>query len=104
MAITKFTKKEKQFSDIPGRHVGKFATPKRRRQLPASYFLEPKERKYPYRLANGQVSRRLLVAAIHRAAQYGNKTVEAKARRLLERYFGKEEERKKSKKVYAKKK
>lgn len=88
--IAKFTQKEKVYGNVPGSRTGKFATPKRRQELSGSNFLLPNERKFPYKTSDGKVSRRLLIAAIHRAAQYGYHDVESRARRLLEENFGKE--------------
>lgn len=95
MAITKFTKKEETFTNKEEGGMGAYGTPKRREELPGSYFLMPKERKFPYKTSDGKISRRLLIAAIHRAAQYGYKDVESKAREILNREFGSE-----SKKLY----
>jgi len=103
MAITKFTTKEQAFTHKPTGGMGKYGTPKRRKKVPAHVFLDPVHRKYPYKVyKNGKwvVSRRSLVAAIHRAAQHHHPEIEARARRLLNRYFGSQEERRKSKKVY----
>jgi len=65
---------------------GKYSTPKKRRTMAkASDFLLPKERKFPYKI-RGKISCPLLRAAIRRAAQHGYPQVEAKARRLYNRY------------------
>jgi len=62
--------------------------PRERKNLPADYFLLPKERKFPWRNKDGSVNCNLLRAAIRRAARYGYREVEAKARRLFKRYCG----------------
>jgi len=68
---------------------GKLLTQKRRRELPARYFLLPKQRKYPYVNPNtGKPSVYLLTAAYRRAKQYHRNDIAAKAARLLKRYFG----------------
>lgn len=65
-------------------------TKSERRKRPASHFLMPKERKFPYRTRTGAISCAGLRAAITRAAQHGYKNVEAKARRLYNRYCKKD--------------
>ncbi len=60
--------------------------PKEREKLPASHFLLPGKRKFPYKNKDGSVNCRLLKAAISRAAQHGYKKVEAEARRLHQRH------------------
>ena len=96
--ITKFTAKEQALTHKPSGGMGAYGTPKRRKQLPARFFLDSANRKYPFKTSDGKVSRRLLDAAIHRAAQYGHTAIEARGRRLLQQYFG--ANRKGSKKVY----
>jgi len=60
---------------------------KKRKQLPSSYFLLPRERKFPYRdPKTGKIRCDLLKAAIVRAAQHGYSTVERKARSLYEKH------------------
>ena len=101
--VAKFTQAEQAFTHKPTGGMGKYGTPKRRKEAPAHVFLDPVHRKYPYKVyKNGRwvISRRLLVAAIHRAAQYHHPEIEARARRLLKRYFGSQEERKGSRRVY----
>ncbi|MCD6412401.1 hypothetical protein J7K91_01845 [bacterium] len=76
------------FTELERRAIerGKYSTPKRRRErAKASDFLLPKERKFPYKI-RGAISCPLLRAAIRRAAQHGYPQVEAKARRLYNRY------------------
>ncbi|RTI15321.1 hypothetical protein CSW27_06060 [Thermus scotoductus] len=60
--------------------------PRERSKVPASHFLMPKERKFPYKNKDGSINCRLLRAAISRAAQHGYEEVEAKARRLYQRH------------------
>ncbi|GAB6066022.1 hypothetical protein JCM9492_11140 [Aquifex pyrophilus] len=57
-----------------------------RKKLPASYFLLPEKRLFPYRNKDGTINCNLLRAAIVRAAQHGYREVEEKARRLYRRY------------------
>jgi len=64
--------------------------PRERKKVPASHFLLPKERKFPYRNKDGSINCRLLKAAISRAAQHGYSEVEKKARRLYQRHCAKE--------------
>ena len=81
--ITKFNKK---LEKLTGKG-GKYETQNRRKQVSGDYFLLSKARKFPYKTPDGKVSRQLLVAAIHRAAQYGYKGVMHKAQSLLNEYF-----------------
>jgi hypothetical protein len=63
----------------------------KREAMPSSCFLVPGEKKYPWKVKrNGQwvPSKQGLMAALHRAAQQGDASVEAKARRLLKTHFG----------------
>lgn len=60
--------------------------PSERAEVPASHYLLPKEKKFPYRNKDGSINCRLLRAAISRAAQHGYKEVEAKARRLYQKH------------------
>lgn len=58
--------------------------------MPASCFLNQKEKKYPYKVKkNGKwvPSKQGLMAAKRRAAQQGDMSIESKADRLLNRYF-----------------
>lgn len=64
--------------------------PRERKKVPASHFLLPKERKFPYKNKDGSINCRLLKAAISRAAQHGYPEVEKKARRLYQRHCAKE--------------
>ncbi|RUM32664.1 MAG: hypothetical protein DSY42_00460 [Aquifex sp.] len=57
-----------------------------RQKLPASYFLLPEKRLFPFRNKDGTINCNMLRAAIVRAAQHGYKEVERKARRLYQRY------------------
>jgi len=60
---------------------------KKRKKLPADYFLLPKERKFPYRdPKTGKVRCDLLGAVIARSRQHGYSEVARKARSLLQRY------------------
>ncbi len=60
---------------------------KKRKKLPSSYFLMPKERKFPYKdPKTGKIRCDLLKAAIVRAAQHNYPTVEQKARRLYQKH------------------
>lgn len=54
-----------------------------RAKMPASYFLLPSERKFPYKTAEGKVSPKLLMAAYKRAKQYGYTSVATKAIKKL---------------------
>lgn len=65
---------------------------KGRAELPDSYFLMQKERKFPYKTHDGKISKKLLMAAYKRAKQYGYDEVASRARNLLKRYFGFTEE------------
>lgn len=58
-----------------------------REKQPASNFLKPGERKYPYK-RGGKPSREGLIAAYKRARQQGDTAVAAKAKRLLKQHFG----------------
>ena len=63
---------------------------KKRQEMPASCFLDTKNRKYPFKVKrNGQwvPSRRGLIAAKSRAAQQHKSELVAKADRLLKRHF-----------------
>lgn len=65
---------------------------KERSGMPASAFLDTKNKKYPYKVKrNGkwQPSRAGLIAAKSRAAQQHKANLVAKADRLLNRYFPK---------------
>jgi len=62
----------------------------KRKEMPASYFLIPSERKFPVRNPDGTYNCNLIRAAITRAAQHGYREVEAKARRLYQRICKKE--------------
>jgi len=64
---------------------------KQRKELPDSYFLLPSERKFPYKTADGKISKKLLMAAYKRARQYGYESVAQKAKQLLKKHFGMEE-------------
>jgi len=61
---------------------------KKRKELPSSYFLLPKERKFPYKTASGKISESMLVHAKARAGQHGYPQVAKKAEKLLIRHFG----------------
>jgi len=60
--------------------------PRERSELPASHFLLPGKRKFPYRNKDGSVNCALLKAAISRAAQHGYPEVERRARKLYRKH------------------
>lgn len=66
--------------------------PSEREKVPASHYLLPKERKFPYRNKDGSINCRLLRAAISRAAQHGYEEVERRARALYREHCGKDKE------------
>lgn len=59
--------------------------PAQRRKMPASHFLLPAQRKFPYRNPDGTINCRLVRAAISRAAQHGHAQVKAKAQNIYRR-------------------
>jgi len=65
-----------------------------RNELPDSYFLLPREKKFPYRewrgADKGKINCNALRAAIVRAAQHGYREVYNKARKLYQQYCAKE--------------
>jgi len=65
--------------------------PSQREEAKASNFLMPEERKFPYKNKDGSINCKLVRAAITRAAQHGHTKVEAKARRIYEKYCKKQE-------------
>lgn len=65
-------------------------TDKQRENMPATAFLDTKNKKYPFKVKrNGKwvPSRAGLIAAKSRAGQQHKKALEDKADRLLKRYF-----------------
>lgn len=70
---------------------------KKRESMPASCFLKPSEKKYPYKTKRDgewKPSRAGLIAAKQRAAQQGDTAVVAKADRLLHKYFPSKDDKK----------
>ncbi len=62
---------------------GKYSTPaQRREEAKRGDFLMPGERKFPYKVG-GKPNRRLLMAAVRRAKQYGYDSVAKKAEGML---------------------
>jgi len=57
-----------------------------RQKLPASYFLIPEKRLFPYRNKDGTINCHMLRAAKSRAAQHGYRKVYELADRLYRRY------------------
>ncbi len=72
-----------------------WTAPTKRKNVPASHFLDPKNKKYPYKNANGTISCGGLKAAIQAAggARSGKKnpTIQAKAKRLYKKHCQKKE-------------
>lgn len=60
--------------------------PSERKRLPSSYFLLPKERKFPYRNKDGSINCNLLRAAKVRARQHGYTELIPLIDRLINRY------------------
>ena len=60
---------------------------KKRDDMPESDFLEPKEKKYPWKLG-GKPSRKMLLAAMRRATMQGDSAIASKAKSLLKKHFG----------------
>jgi len=56
-----------------------------RREMPASSFLSPSDRKYPYRDKAGNISSRMLSAAKTRARQHNRPDVYKKAEAIQKR-------------------
>jgi hypothetical protein len=73
---------------IPVKRLKWVDRPRERKKVPASHFLMPKERKFPYKNKDGSINCALLRAAISRAAQHGYPEVERKARSLYQRHCG----------------
>lgn len=74
-----FNKKE----DASFESGGKYSTPeKRKTEAKSSDFLMPAERKYPYK-EGGKISCNLLKAAMSRAGQNKEASVEARAKELF---------------------
>lgn len=68
---------------------GKWNPPKSkkaRQKMPSSYFLLPKERKFPYKTKTGKISCKGLRQAMVRAQQHGYRNVYQKAKRLYKKY------------------
>ncbi len=63
------------------------ATPKERQSVSAGDFLEPHDRKYPYKV-NGKISCNLLKAAMSRSAQNKEMDVHTRAQRLFSQHCG----------------
>lgn len=67
---------------------GKWNPPKskgERQKMPASYFLLPKERKFPYKTRSGKISCKGLRQAITRQAQHGYQGVLKRAQALYKK-------------------
>jgi hypothetical protein len=77
---------------IPVKRLKWVDRPREREKVPASHFLMPKERKFPYKNKDGSINCALLRAAISRAAQHGYPEVERRARALYQRHCGKKKE------------
>lgn len=58
----------------------------KRAQMPASSFLMPKERKFPYKTRTGSISCTGLLQAIRRAQQHGYPSVMKRAQSLYARH------------------
>jgi hypothetical protein len=58
---------------------------KKRKEMPRSYFLDPKNRKYPYK-KNGKISCEGLRSAIKVASFQGDTKIKKKAQRLYEKH------------------
>jgi len=58
---------------------------KKRKEMPRSYFLDPKNRKYPYK-KNGKISCEGLRSAIRVAGLQGDTKIKKKAQRLYEKH------------------
>lgn len=76
--------------NIPVERLRWVDRPSEREQVPASHYLLPEERKFPYRNKDGSINCRLLRAAISRAAQHGYKEVEERARKLYQKHCKRE--------------
>jgi hypothetical protein len=57
-----------------------------RQKAPKDYFLDPTNRKYPYRSWEGQISCARLRAAMSLAGLHGDSRIEARARNLYEKH------------------
>jgi len=77
--------------NIPISQLKWIRSDKEREEAPASLFLLPGDRKFPYKNKDGSLNCNLVRAAITRAAQYDYANVEAKASRLYEQYCKAEE-------------
>ena len=58
----------------------------KRSEMPASYFLMPKERKFPYKTRTGSISCTGLLQAIRRAQQHGYQSVMKRAQSLYAKH------------------
>lgn len=78
-----------QTRNVPVSKLKWVRRPAQRRKMPASHFLLPSKRKFPYRNPDGTINCRLVRAAITRAAQHGYPQVKSKAQNIYQRHCAK---------------
>lgn len=67
---------------------------KKREKYPANYYLDPQNKKYPYKdPKTGKPSPKLLRSAISVANMQGDKKISEKAQRILARILGKKKKK-----------
>lgn len=59
-----------------------------RQKLPEDYFLDPKNRRYPYKNKDGSINCYMLRAAIRLAGMHGDDSIKAKAEELFQKHCG----------------
>ncbi|ADO45306.1 hypothetical protein Hydth_0910 [Hydrogenobacter thermophilus TK-6] len=59
-----------------------------RQKLPEDYFLDPKNRRYPYKNKDGSINCYMLRAAIRLAGMHGDDSIKAKAEEFFQKYCG----------------
>jgi hypothetical protein len=62
-----------------------------REKLPEDHFLDPKNRRYPYKNKDGSINCYMLRSAIRLASMHGEDGIKAKAQELYKKYCGGDE-------------
>lgn len=59
-----------------------------RQKLPENYFLDPQNRRYPYKNKDGSINCYMLRSAIRLAGMHGDDSIKAKAEELYNKHCG----------------
>jgi len=77
-----------EVKNIPTDKLKWIDSKKEREKVPADYFLDPDNRRYPYKNRDGSINCYMLRSAIRLASMHGEESIRKRAQELYDKYCG----------------